>query len=85
MYLARSGRLEAEQIAMKKLIGADVITATELSRAELAALKIEEVKLACDRISNDRDQKRDPAGHIPLLFNTRMHAATGAALADRVV
>jgi hypothetical protein len=40
--VARSSRLEAEQIALKKLIGADVITATELSRAELTALKIED-------------------------------------------
>lgn len=31
---------EAEEIARKKLIGADTITATELSRAELMALKI---------------------------------------------
>jgi hypothetical protein len=40
--VARSSRLEAEQIALGKLIGADVITAADLSRAELTALKIED-------------------------------------------
>jgi hypothetical protein len=40
--VARSSRLEAEQIAREKLVGADLITAIELSRAELTALKIED-------------------------------------------
>ena len=40
--VALSNRLKAEQIALEKLIGADVITATGLSRAELIALKIED-------------------------------------------
>jgi hypothetical protein len=40
--VARSNRLEAEQIAREKLVGADLITANELSRAELTAFKIED-------------------------------------------
>lgn len=40
--VALSNRLKAEQIALEKLIGADAITATALSRAELAALNIED-------------------------------------------
>jgi hypothetical protein len=35
-------RKEAEAIAHKKLIGADAITVTELSRAELAALRLKD-------------------------------------------
>jgi hypothetical protein len=40
--VALSNRLKAEQIALEKLIGADVITVTVLSRAELTALNIED-------------------------------------------
>jgi hypothetical protein len=40
--VALSSRLKAEQIALEKLIGADVITVTVLSRAELRALNIED-------------------------------------------
>ena len=45
--VALSNRLKAEQIALKKLLGADAITVTVLSRAELAALNMKhgEVRL----------------------------------------
>jgi hypothetical protein len=38
----RSIQPAGEQIALEKLIGADVITATELSRTELTTLEIED-------------------------------------------
>jgi hypothetical protein len=40
--VALRDRWAAERIARKKLVGADTITATELSRAELKALNIME-------------------------------------------
>jgi hypothetical protein len=40
--VALSNRPKAEQIALEKLIGADAITVTKLSRAELAALNIKD-------------------------------------------
>jgi hypothetical protein len=40
--VAVPNRKEAEEIAIKRLIGADTITATELSRADLRALDINE-------------------------------------------
>jgi hypothetical protein len=40
--VALPNRLRAEQIAVEKLIGADAISVTALSRAELIALKIED-------------------------------------------
>jgi hypothetical protein len=40
--VALSDRNEAEGIARKKLVGADKITAVELSRAELRALNMNE-------------------------------------------
>jgi hypothetical protein len=40
--VALSDRNAAEEIARKKLVGADNITAVELSRAELVALKIKQ-------------------------------------------
>jgi hypothetical protein len=38
--VALRGRRKAEEIAREKLVGADKITAVELSRAQLAALNI---------------------------------------------
>jgi hypothetical protein len=40
--VALRDRNEAERIARKKLVGADKITAVELSRAELRALNIQQ-------------------------------------------
>ena len=40
--VALSSRIKAEEIAYKKLIGAEAISVTELSRAELRARDIEE-------------------------------------------
>ena len=40
--VALGDRNEAERIARKKLVGADTITAVELTRAELTALNINE-------------------------------------------
>ena len=40
--VAIPNRMEAEEIALKRLVGADEITAIELSRAELAALNLKE-------------------------------------------
>jgi hypothetical protein len=40
--VALRDRNEAEKIARKKLVGADKITAVELSRAQLAALNIKQ-------------------------------------------
>jgi hypothetical protein len=40
--VALRNRREAEAIAHKKLVGADAITVTELSRAELEALKLKD-------------------------------------------
>jgi hypothetical protein len=40
--VALPDRLRAEQIALKKLVGADAISATALSRAEVIALRLEE-------------------------------------------
>src|SRR5258708_36296539 len=40
--VALGDRNEAEEIARKKLVGADTITAVELSRAQLAALNIKQ-------------------------------------------
>jgi hypothetical protein len=40
--VAISNRIEAEEIARKRLVGADEITATELSRAELAVRNLRE-------------------------------------------
>ena len=40
--VALSDRNEAERLARKKLVGADKITAVELSQAELRALNINE-------------------------------------------
>jgi hypothetical protein len=40
--VALANRQAAEEIASKKLIGADAITATALSRAELNTLQIED-------------------------------------------
>ena len=40
--VALRNRQEAEAIAYKKLVGADAITVTEVSRGELEALKLKE-------------------------------------------
>jgi hypothetical protein len=40
--VALRDRTAAEDIANRKLVGADVVTVSELSRAELTALKIED-------------------------------------------
>jgi hypothetical protein len=40
--VALRDRRAAEEIASRKLVGADVITVSELSRADLTALKIED-------------------------------------------
>jgi hypothetical protein len=48
--VALRSREHAEEVARKKLVGADTITVVqELSTAELAVLNISEAKFACDR------------------------------------
>ena len=46
--VALSDRNAAEEIARKKLVGADKITAVELSRAQLAALNIKQGDIVFD-------------------------------------